>query len=176
MPPKSSSSSGSQAPLAMSISSVRDALEGSVACSPVSLKSIHESTVPNTARPSRARSASPSTLRSSHSILVAEKYGSSISPVRSRMRSSSPASRSSSQRPAVRRSCQTSAWCSGSPVEGSQQTTVSRWLVMPTASSSPGSRPASESASPATACETSQISVASCSTQPGLGKCWVNSR
>ena len=67
-------------------------------CSPVSLKSIHESTVPNTARPSRARSASPSTLRSSHSILVAEKYGSSISPVRSRMRSSSPASRSSSQR------------------------------------------------------------------------------
>ena len=74
------------------------AFEGSVTCSPVSLKSIHESTVPNTARPSRARSASPSTLRSSHSILVAEKYGSSISPVRSRMRSSSPASRSSSQR------------------------------------------------------------------------------
>ena len=42
---------------------------------------------------------------------------------------------------AVRRSCQTSARCSGSPVDGSQQTTVSRWLVMPTASSSPGSTP-----------------------------------
>ena len=44
-----------------------------------------------------------------------------------------PASRSSSQRAAVRRSCQTSARCSGSPVAGSQATTVSRWLVIPIA-------------------------------------------
>ena len=160
----------------MSSSSVRDALPGSVANSPVSLNSSHASTVPNTARPSRALPASPSTLRSSHSIFVAEKYGSSIRPVFARIASSSPASRSSPQRAAVRRSCQTSARCSGSPVDGSQQTTVSRWFVMPTASSSPGSRPASSSASPATACETSQISSASCSTQPGRGKCCVNSR
>ena len=137
--PNRSSSSGSQRPAPMSNSSVREALDGSVTCSPQSLNSSHESIVPNTARPSRAFCSSPSTLRSSHSILVAEKYGSSTSPVRSRMRSSSPASRSSSQRPAVRRSCHTSARCSGSPVVGSQHTTVSRWLVMPTASSSPGS-------------------------------------
>ena len=39
--------------------------------------------------------------------------------------------RSSSQRAAVRRSCQTSARWSGSPVSGSHATTVSRWLVMP---------------------------------------------
>ena len=69
----------------MSKSSVREALDGSVTCSPQSLKSSQASIVPNTARPSRARCSSPSTLRSSHSILVAEKYGSSTSPVRSRI-------------------------------------------------------------------------------------------
>ena len=52
-------------------------------------------------------------------------------PVRSRTRSSWPASRSSSQRSAVRRSCQTSARWTGSPVFGSQATTVSRWFVIP---------------------------------------------
>ena len=41
--------------------------------------------------------------------------------------------RSSSQRAAVRRSCQTIARCRGSPVRRSQATTVSRWLVMPMA-------------------------------------------
>ena len=45
----------------------------------------------------------------------------------------SPCSRSSSQRAAVRRSCQTIARWSGSPVRSSQATTVSRWLVMPIA-------------------------------------------
>ena len=44
-----------------------------------------------------------------------------------------PASRSSSQRAAVRRSCQTIARCRGSPVRRSHTTTVSRWLVMPIA-------------------------------------------
>ena len=62
-----------------------------------------------------------------------------------------PAARSSSQRAAVRRSCQTSARCSGSPVAGSQTQTVSRWLVMPDRRSSPARTPASSSASPATA-------------------------
>ncbi len=84
--------------------------------------------MPNTA------SRAASTLRSSHSILVPEKYGSITSPVRSRTSSSWPASRSSSQRAAVRRSCQTSALWTGSPVSGSQATTVSRWLVIPIAS------------------------------------------
>ena len=65
---------------------------------------------------------------------------------------------------------------SGSPVLRSQTQTVSRWLLIPTACSSPGLSPASAIASPATAFVTSQISFASCSTQPGLGKCWPNSR
>ena len=97
------------------------------------------------------------------------------SPVRSRTRSLWPASRSSSQRAAVRRSCQTSAWWSGSPVFGSQATTVSRWLVIPIPFSSAPSTPASAIASTATLRVTSQISAASCSTQPGRGKCCSNS-
>jgi hypothetical protein len=52
---------------------VREALVASVRCSPQRLKISQESIVPNTARPSRAFSASPSTLRRSHSIFVAEK-------------------------------------------------------------------------------------------------------
>ncbi len=124
--PNSSSSSGDHSPASVSNNSVREALEGSVTCSPHSLNSSHESIVPNTARPSRARCSSPSTLPSSHSILVAEKYGSSTSPVRWRTRSSSPASRSSAQSGAVRRSCQTIALWIGSPDTLSQMTTVSR--------------------------------------------------
>ena len=57
----------------MSNSSVREALDASVTSSPVSRKTTQASIVPNTARPSRARCASPSTLRSSHSIFVALK-------------------------------------------------------------------------------------------------------
>ena len=56
--------------------------------------------------------------------------------MRSRTKGSWPAARSSSQRSAVRRSCQTSARCSGRPVTRSQATTVSRWLVMPIAATS----------------------------------------
>ena len=55
--------------------------------------------------------------------------------MRSRTSCSWPAARSSSQRSAVRRSCQTSARCSGSPLAGSQATTVSRWLAIPIPSS-----------------------------------------
>ena len=85
-----SSSSASQRPLADVEQQRARRVGRSVTCSPVSLKSSQESIVPNTARPSRARSRSPSTLRSSHSIFVAEKYGSSTSPVRSRTSGSSP--------------------------------------------------------------------------------------
>ncbi len=153
----------------MSNSIVREALVRSVAWRPVSLNTSHESIVPKTA------SRAASTLRSSHSTLVPEKYGSSTSPVRSRTRGSCPASRNSSQRAAVRRSCQTSALWTGSPVSGSHATTVSRWLVIPIASRLAGSPFASASACEATRLVTSQISVASCSTQPGRGKCWRNS-
>ena len=165
-----SHSSGSQRRSRMSNSSVRDAFERSVACSPVSLKTSQESIVPN------AASGGTSPSRISHSIFVPEKYGSSTSPVRSRTSGSCPASRSSSQRRAVRRSCQTIARWSGSPVPRSQATTVSRWFVMPMPASPRPSVPAESSASRATARVTSQISAASCSTQPGLGKCCWNSR
>ena len=50
---------------------VRDV--GHVHAPAVSLNSSHESTVPNNARPASARSRSPSTWSSSHSIFVAEK-------------------------------------------------------------------------------------------------------
>ncbi len=53
-------------------------------------------------------------------------------------------------------------------------TTVSRWLVMPIAAID--SRPTRSTTSPSVARTASQISTASCSTQPGRGKCWVNSR
>ena len=58
---------------------------------------------------------------------------------------------------------------------GSQATTVSRWLVIPIPASCEPSTPASPSASRATRRVTSQISFASCSTQPGRGKCCSNS-
>ncbi len=66
-------------------------------------------------------------------------------PVRSRTRSSHPSRRSSSQRGAVRRSCQTMAGWTGLRVPRSQTTVVSRWLVMPTAATSPGATLASAS-------------------------------
>jgi hypothetical protein len=154
----------------MSKRSVREAFERSVACSPVSLKTSQASIVPN------AASAGTSPSRISHSIFVPEKYGSSTSPVRSRKSGSWPASFSSSQRRAVRRSCQTIARYSGSPLSRSHATTVSRWFVIPMPASERPSMPAESSASLATARVTSQISLASCSTQPGRGKCCWNSR
>jgi hypothetical protein len=62
----------------------------------------------------------------------------------------------------------------GAPVVSSHATTVSRWLVMPIATTP--SRPARPITSTSVARTASQISRGSCSTQPGRGKCWVNSR
>ncbi len=84
-----------------------------------------------------------------------------------------PLSRSSRQRSLVRRSCQTIAGATGASVRRSHSTTVSRWLVMP---SPTGRSPAAASASRMASSETRKISSGSCSTQPGSGKCWVNSR
>ncbi len=145
-------------------------------CSPVSRKSSQASIVPKTAVPRAARSRSSGACSSSQAIFVPEKYGSRVRPVRSRISSSWPAARRRSQIPADRRSCQTIARCSGSPVAGSQTQIVSRWLVIPTAISCSGATPASSQASRATAWVTAQISALSCSTQPGCGKCWRNSR
>ena len=129
--PSSPASSSLHARRPMSNSIVRLAFDGSVAntAPPVRCHTTQASTVP------RARSgpaATPPSVRS-HAILVAEKYGSSTSPVRSRTSGRWPAAASSSQRSAVRRSCHTMARCRGRPVRRSQATTVSRWLVTPMA-------------------------------------------
>ncbi|CAM5476998.1 hypothetical protein SFUMM280S_01090 [Streptomyces fumanus] len=73
-------------------------------------------------------------------------------------------------------SCQTIALCTGLPVVRSHRTVVSRWLVMPSALSCPARNPALASAPATTARTLAQISVASCSTQPGRGKIWRCSR
>ena len=159
-------------------SSVRLALVTSVtwARPAVSFQASQLSMVPKHSSPRSARARAPGTWSSSQASLVAEKYGSSSRPVCSVTRSSWPAARSASQRSAVRRSCQTIAGATGWPVARSHSTTVSRWLVMPTAARSRGAASARASTSAmVTACDT-QISLASCSTQPGCGKNWVNSR
>jgi hypothetical protein len=62
--------------------------------------------------------------------------------VRAVIISSCPASRSASQKSAVRRSCQTMALWIGLPVLRSQTSVVSRWLVMPMAAMSAARSPA----------------------------------
>jgi hypothetical protein len=87
-----------------------------------------------------------------------------------------PPSWSSRQIPVERRSCQTMARWTASPVSRSQRTTVSRWFVIPTPSTRKASRfRAASSASRPTRRVTSQISSASCSTHPDRGKYWRNS-
>ena len=62
------------------------------------------------------------------------------------------------------------------PVRRSQTTVVSRWFVIPIASSSLAATPAAASASAAVCSTLAQISSGSCSTQPGSGKCCRISR
>ena len=98
-------------------------------------------------------------------------------PMRSQTRSaaSKPSALIASQRAAVRRHCQTMALCTGSPVRRSQMTVVSRWLVMPIAATSDGVTRACSSTARAVSRWERQMSCGSCSTHPGLGKCWGNS-
>ena len=86
-----------------------------------------------------------------------------------------PRAFSSSQYSLVRRHCQTMAWQTGSPVSRSQTMVVSRWFVMPMAAISSADAPIWFMADSATPSWVVQISLASCSTQPGFGKYWVNS-
>ena len=131
---------------------------------------IHESIVPIA---SVSVTGTPPSFRSQPNF-VPLKYGSSTKPVRSRTIGRWPASARSRHRSAVRRSCHTIARPWGLPVERSHATTVSRWFVIPMAATFDGSTRSRTSMSvPRTA---SQISAASCSTQPGCGKCCVNSR
>ena len=96
-------------------------------------------------------------------------------PVLARTASISPLSFRESQYSEVRRHCQTMARWMGSPVFLSQTIVVSLWLVMPMAAMSAAVTPRFFMASWATSNWVDQISSASCSTQPGLGKNWVNS-
>ena len=72
-------------------------------------------------------------------------------------------------RSAVRRHCQTMALQTGFPVAASQTRVVSRWLVMPIAAISPGRASAFCMASMVTPIWVAQMSMGSCSTQPGWG-------
>ena len=74
------------------------------------------------AAPPSAAARAPSTWSSSQAILVAEKYGSSTSPVFAVAAASRPCARSRSHNGAVRRSCQTMALWIGLPVSRSQST------------------------------------------------------
>ncbi len=85
------------------------------------------------------------------------------------LETSASASFRPSQTSAVRRSCQTMAGWIGRPLDLSQTTTVSRWLVIPMAATSASSRPEVSTASRNTSTQAAKISSASCSTQPLAG-------
>ena len=163
--PKTSAISSLHSPRPRSNSSVRDAFDASVRWSrPADRRAMsQESTVP------AAAAAAPSMFRSAHASFVAVKYGSRTRPVTSRTRSSWPTSRRRRQSSAVRRSCQTIAGAIGSSVRRFHSTSVSRWLVMPIAATSRALAPAALSASRALCWTAAQISLGSCSTQPGRG-------
>ena len=156
---------------------VREALLTSVACTwpPVSFHSSQLSMVPKARSPWAAAMCAPLTWSSSQRILVAEKYASSTRPVLCWICSAWPCSRNCAHSGSPRRSCQTMARWMGSPVRRFHSTVVSRWLVMPMALMSLALSPALAMASRAVASWVVQISFASCSTQPGCGKCCVSS-
>ena len=149
---------------------MRLAFVTSVRCRPVSFQISQLSIVPNSTSPRSPRSRSPSTWSSSQASFEPAKYGASGSPVRSRKFFSPNASSKRRSWSPVRVSCQTIAWCTGVPVSRSQTRVVSRWLVMPTAAICSAVISSTASASWITNRTHSQISSASCSTQPGRGK------
>ena len=167
----SASNSGSHAPSWMFSSMVREALVTSVACTApfVRRQSSHVSTVPNASRPASAAARAPGTSSSNQASLVAEKYGSSRSPVRCSTNAPCPAASSAAQAPAVRRSCQTIARWTGRPVARSHSSVVSRWFAMPIAATSRASTRPRCSAARAVASVVRHRSSGSCSTQPGCG-------
>ncbi len=175
--PKRASISADQSRETRSINSVRDALDASVrktppSTPPVRIQSSHESTVAKLALV--ALSATP--WSSIHFILVAEKYESRTRPVVARTAEACPSLSSSRQRSAVRRSCHTMARWRGWPFSRSKPTVVSRWLVIPRASTWCPSRETRVATSERVRRASSAISRGSCSTSPGEGKYWVSSR
>src|SRR5258706_591484 len=172
------SSSASHSPVLMSNSIVREAFDGSVTCVrlPVSCQMSQVSTVPKASSPRSARARAPGTWSRIQAILVPLKYGSTTSPVFERISASATLCISSVHNAEVRRSCQTNALWIGSPVCRSQTMVVSRWLVMPTPIRSVSERLSLRSTSRATSRWVLKRSIGSCSTQPGCGKIWRNSR
>src|SRR5258706_486433 len=172
------SSSASHSPVLMSNSIVREAFDGSVTCVrlPVSCQMSQVSTVPKASSPRSARARAPGTWSRIQAILVPLKYGSTTSPVFERISASAPCCFSLLHKEEVRRSCQTIALWIGSPVCRSQTMVVSRWLVMPTPIRSVSERLSLRSTSRATSRWVLKRSIGSCSTQPGCGKIWRNSR
>src|SRR6478752_7606395 len=65
---------------------------------------------------------------------------------------------------------------SGRPDDRSHTTVVSRWLVMPIAATASPASSQARTTSVSVATVAAQISSGSCSTQPGWGKYWGNSR
>ena len=174
---KSASSSESHAAVRTFMSIVLEALLTSVTCSrpPVSLKISQLSIVPAANSPAAARAWPSGICRKIQCSLLAEKYGSSSRPVRCWIRTSFPPWWRALTYSAVRRSCHTMARWTGLPDFRSQTTIVSRWFVIPIAAIPPGSTADLAMASRAVPRTDSQISAASCSTQPGCGKCCANS-
>src|SRR5579885_935421 len=102
--------------------SVRDAFEGSVACTrPFESRHMRNvSTLPKSNSPRSAFSRAPGTLSRIHFTFVPEKYASVTNPVRSRISLSKPFAFSASQIGTVSRLCHTMALKTGLPVDFSQ--------------------------------------------------------
>ena len=132
----SASTSGSQSRVCRLNNCVREAFVWSQACTdpPVRFHVSQLSMVPAHSSPFAARRRPSGSESSSQRILLAEKSGSIVRPVRCSSKGRAPLRRSSSQKGAVRRHCHTITGPSGAPVARSHTSTDSRWLLMPTAS------------------------------------------
>ena len=160
----------------MSNKSVREALVASVTCSsPRVIRAIrYESTVPMATRPFVTWAQCCGSFSAIHSAFVPLKYGSRRRPVRSEMNASCPSLRRRSHNGAVRRSCHTIALRGEPIVSRSHRHHVSRWLVIPTATTA--ARSMLSSASLVAAIVADHTSPKSCSTRSSAGKCCSNSR
>ena len=175
-----SSSSSSQSPVWMLNSIVREALLASVTCTapPVSFQMSQVSTVPNASSPAFAWRARPARARGSTAILVRGEIGVEHEARLAADDAVELAARLAAGRrwPAVRRSCQTMALQTGSPVARSH--THRRLALVGDADGGDVARAerspwrAPRAATPACV---DQMSLGSCSTQPGCGKICGNS-
>ena len=159
----------------MSKSSVREAFVQSVTARPVSLND--EPRVDRAEAPRRRASRRPvDVLAASTRSSWRRSTGRSRAPSARAPAARGPAAAARRSAPPSGGPATRSRGGAARPVAGPSTTTVSRWFVIPIARRSAGSRRPRRAPRCATARETSQISSASCSTQPGRGKCCANSR